>query len=87
MDLRYVIRIGPTALSDLRKLPQRVADQVLRRIALLERNLHGDIEKLRGDECRYRLRCGDYRVLFKLSGSEILIVRVKHRKDAYGYGQ
>ena len=84
MDLRYTIRIGPTALTDLEKLPQRVAGQVLRRIALLENNLQGDIKKLRGDDSRYRLRCGGYRVLFKLAGSEVLIVRVKHRKDAYG---
>ncbi len=86
MDKRYFIRIGPTAQVDLERLPQHAVGQVLRRIALLETNLHGDIKKLRGDDCRYRLRCGDYRVLFKLTGNEVLIVRVKHRKDAHGNG-
>jgi len=87
MHVRYTIRIGETALADLEKLPRHVADQVLRRIALLENNLHGDIKKLRGDDSRYRLRCGNYRVLFKLSGTGVLIVRVKHRKEAYGNGR
>ena len=31
----------------------------------------------------YRLRIGDYRVLFDLIGNEIVILRVQHRKDVY----
>ena len=31
----------------------------------------------------YRLRIGDYRVLFDLSGKDIVILRVQHRKDVY----
>jgi mRNA interferase RelE/StbE len=31
----------------------------------------------------YRLRVGDYRVLFDLDGRDIIILRVQHRKDVY----
>lgn len=31
----------------------------------------------------YRLRVGDYRVLFDMNGREIIILRVQHRKDVY----
>ena len=31
----------------------------------------------------YRIRIGDYRVLFDLVGNEIVILRVQHRKDVY----
>jgi mRNA interferase RelE/StbE len=31
----------------------------------------------------YRLRVGDYRVLFDLEGRDIVILRVQHRKDVY----
>jgi mRNA interferase RelE/StbE len=31
----------------------------------------------------YRLRIGDYRVLFDLDRKNIIIVRVQHRKDVY----
>ena len=31
----------------------------------------------------YRLRVGDYRVLFEIEEDALVIYRVKHRKDAY----
>lgn len=31
----------------------------------------------------YRLRIGDYRVLFDLDGANMIILRVQHRKDVY----
>ena len=31
----------------------------------------------------YRLRIGDYRVLFDLDGRNVVILRVQHRKDVY----
>lgn len=31
----------------------------------------------------YRLRLGDYRVLFEFEGGTILVYRIRHRKDAY----
>ena len=31
----------------------------------------------------YRLRVGDYRVLFEIEEDVLVISRVKHRKDAY----
>jgi mRNA interferase RelE/StbE len=32
---------------------------------------------------KYRLRVGDYRVLFDLEGRDVVILRVQHRKDVY----
>ncbi|HEY5075500.1 MAG TPA: type II toxin-antitoxin system RelE/ParE family toxin [Pyrinomonadaceae bacterium] len=31
----------------------------------------------------FRLRVGEYRVLFEVEGNKVLIYRVRHRKDAY----
>jgi mRNA interferase RelE/StbE len=31
----------------------------------------------------WKLRVGDYRIVFKLSGSEILVLGIIHRKDIY----
>jgi mRNA interferase RelE/StbE len=44
-----------------------------------------DIKKLKGYEDRWRLRIGDYRVLFQISLDEItaIALRVKHRREAY----
>lgn len=31
----------------------------------------------------YRIRSGDYRVLFRVEGDRVLVTRVRHRKDVY----
>jgi mRNA interferase RelE/StbE len=34
----------------------------------------------------YRFRIGDYRVIFDIKGSEIVILRVGHRREIYRRG-
>jgi len=41
------------------------------------------VKKLSGKEDKYRLRVGDFRVLFMLTGRQILVYAVKDRKEAY----
>jgi mRNA interferase RelE/StbE len=42
-------------------------------------------KKLRGDEPFYRIRVGDYRVVYQVVGKQLVIIVVKigHRKDIY----
>ena len=45
---------------------------------------HGDVRALVGLSGLYRLRVGDYRIVFQLPGADALhVVRVRHRRDAY----
>lgn len=76
------------ALDDLagiarrdRRTVQRIVDAVNR---LAEHNL-GDVRKLAGTAGEYRLRVGDWRVLFTFedNGQTLLISRVLNRRDAY----
>jgi mRNA-degrading endonuclease RelE of RelBE toxin-antitoxin system len=53
------------------------------KISRLEHGLRGDIKRLTNFDCDYRLRCGDYRVLFDVEGGSVLVHRVLHRKEAY----
>lgn len=41
--------------------------------------------KLAGADELYRVRAGDYRIIYQIADDEliVLIVRVAHRKDAY----
>ena len=32
----------------------------------------------------WKLRVGDYRVVFRIEGSEVIVLAIKHRKDVYG---
>lgn len=81
---RFQIEYGPSALDDLDRLPPRVRSQVLRKIERLEHGLHGDIKRLHEAEASYRLRAGDYRILFETEGDVIVIRRIGNRKDVYG---
>jgi len=80
---RYRIEYAPSAIDDLRSLPKREADQILRKILRLENGLHGNLKRLQNTDVAFRLRMGDYRVLFDVIGSKILIQSVGHRKDVY----
>jgi len=55
----------------------------VKKIGRLEAGLHGDIKRLKEHDPAYRLRMGDYRVLFDVEGQTITICRVKHRREAY----
>ena len=43
----------------------------------------GDIKKLKGFKNKYRLRAGNYRVLFELAGACLVVYDVGDRKDIY----
>ena len=81
--VRYVIEYGPSALDDLDALPAPRRKQILHKIERLQNGLVGNIKRLHRAEAMYRLRMGDYRVLFDVEGSIILIRRVGDRKDIY----
>ena len=82
-DHGYQIQYGPSALDDLDRLPARERAQVLRKIERLQHGLHGNIKRLQQAQTMYRLRMGDYRVLFDVTGEVIVIRRIGNRKDVY----
>jgi len=49
----------------------------------LESGLKGDIKKLTDHRPEYRLRMGDWRALFEIEGDEIVVYRIRHRREAY----
>jgi mRNA interferase RelE/StbE len=64
-------------------LPKREAEQILRKIQRLETGLQGNIKRLQNADVAFRLRMGDYRVLFDVVGDKIVIQSVGHRKNVY----
>jgi len=81
----YSIEYTPAAVRDLKALERRIQAQVLKRIETLQEHPtpHG-VEKLT-DRYEYRLRSGDYRVLFAIDfhGRRVIIGRVRHRREVY----
>jgi mRNA interferase RelE/StbE len=80
---RFVVRYTELALQNLGEIPKREALQLIRKIARLEGGLHGNIKRLQSADISYRLRMGDYRVLFDVKDAIILIQKIGHRKDVY----
>jgi mRNA-degrading endonuclease RelE of RelBE toxin-antitoxin system len=77
------IHYTETAIADLEKLPPRIAAQVMRKIDRLAFGLHGDIKRLTNYDHDYRLRSGDFRILFDVTGNKIIVQRIRDRKEAY----
>jgi mRNA interferase RelE/StbE len=71
------------AVENLHDLQKTVAAQIIRKISRLENGLTGNIKRLRQADFGYRLRMGDYRILFDIEGDRIVIQKVGHRKDVY----
>ena len=82
----YSIYLKPSAEKDLRRLPKPVVARVL---ALME-GLQSEpfprkAVKLTGTGRLYRLRAGDYRVVYEVDAEaqRIIIHYIRHRKEIY----
>ena len=81
--MRYEIEIKPRALKDGKKIPRKRLETIIEKIELLRNDLKGDVKRLTNFTPEYRLRIGNYRVLFEVDGNQIVVYRIKHRKDSY----
>jgi mRNA interferase RelE/StbE len=72
--------------QDLKKIDRQVIPRILEAIENLSENPFSEqTKKLKGAGSTYRLRVGDYRVIYQadLSDKKLVIYYVRHRKDAY----
>ena len=82
----FSIRWRASTKKDLRALSThevvRIVDAVEK---LAEEPLPHGSQKLVGSQCTYRIRVGDYRVIYELLNSVriVEVQRVRHRKDVY----
>ena len=81
--MHYRLEISEEALVQLRALSKEERRRIGQRLEALQTNLQGDVKKLAGQTGKYRLRVGDYRVLFILEKDLLFVHQVKDRKDAY----
>jgi mRNA interferase RelE/StbE len=77
--------LTPEAAQELDELPRPIHARVLR---LLERLVDwpdvSGAKQLKGELAgRYRLRTGDYRVLFRVKGETVFVEKIGHRDGFY----
>jgi len=77
-------RVVDEAQADVRRLDRPTAMRLFDGILHYPRTGGGDIEPLHGEMAgAFRLRIGDYRVLFTLFEDSLRIFGVRHRSEAY----
>ena len=81
--MEYEIEFKPKAIKDLDALQPNDARRIVERIKRMRNNLEGDVKHLTNFTPEYRLRVGDYRVLFELAANRVTVYRVVNRRDAY----
>jgi len=82
----FLIEWRRSTKKDLR----RIASVEVRKIILAVEALASDprpqgSKKMQGCDCAYRIRIGDYRVIYEVYDTRVVIevVRVSHRRDVY----
>jgi mRNA interferase RelE/StbE len=83
---QYRIEVSTTAERQLKKIQREDVVRILRSISLLAGEPHpSGSRKLSGYENIYRIRIGNYRVIYEIDGKRILVVILKigHRRDIY----
>jgi len=81
--MKYKIEFKPRSTKDLRAINNDDARKILVKVRELENDLIGDVKRLTDFEPQYRLRVGNYRVLFNVEKDVIIIYRIKHRREVY----
>lgn len=83
-DYRVVIK--PSAAKEFDKLPVSVAERVAAKIEPLARIPRpAGVKKLEGEPTRWRIRAGDWRIIFAIDDSQRIvdIIYIRHRSKAY----
>ncbi len=81
--MRFEIQFASEATRALPRLSPEVASRIVRKIERLTDGLAGDVKRLTDYSPEYRLRVGDWRVLFDVGNGVIVIQDGRHRSRAY----
>ena len=82
----YQIKFKSSAAKEFRKLPSGIKERIREAVNQLTENPRpSGVVKLRGEDRLFRIRIGDYRIVYEIDDSAKLVrvTRVRHRKDVY----
>ena len=82
----YAVELRPAARRDLRKIPKMDAGRIIAAIESLAKNPRPPgVKKLVGVEELYRIRVGDYRIVYQVQDERllVLVVKIGHRREVY----
>jgi len=86
----YKVLFQKSAFKEYKKLPKKVQVKIDESLEILSVNPLSEIlrfKKIRGRENHYRIRIGDYRLIYSPQNEQLIVrvIRVGNRKDVYKY--
>jgi mRNA interferase RelE/StbE len=80
---RYRLVIANRFRQDMRRLDAQTPRRVLEALETLQDHPRQGIRLTHVDIGQWRIRVGDWRVRYDIEGAQILLYRVRHRRDIY----
>lgn len=82
----YEVRFVTSAANEFRSLPTHVKERVGVAVEELKKNPRPlGVRKLKGHERLYRIRIGQYRLVYEINerAKLVRVTRVRHRREVY----
>jgi mRNA interferase RelE/StbE len=85
---QYTIEFVRSARKEFVKLPDRIRERIVEALQLLSHDPYSEllrIKKLKGAEDLFRIRLGDYRLVYEINDQKLIVIVIKigHRSDIY----
>ena len=84
--MAYSILLAPPAERQLKALAEPAQKRIVKRLRTLQDNPRPQgVNKLAGEEDLYRIREGDYRIVYTIQDKKliVLVVKIGDRKEVY----
>lgn len=85
MSIKFKIFFHPDIYKDIKNIPKQDHERIRKAIEIklkINPQIYGI--PLRGSlKLFYKLRVGDYRIVFKISGGDVFVLAIGHRKNIY----
>jgi len=82
----FAVEYRPSVLKSLKHLPKKNLVQIKKKIDSISKCLpEPAITKMKGNNPFHKIRSGNYRIIYEIQSSKliILIVKIGYRKDVY----
>jgi len=83
--MEYNVDLLPTAQRDYRKLPPELRPRISQALRTLKNPHLVSAKKVRDSKDRWRIRVGDYRIIYKIDSSQrlVIVISIAHRREVY----
>lgn len=84
----HSVQFVDSARKEFDLLPAKLRSKIVEALVLLSQNPYSEllkVKKLKGANELYRIRIGDYRVVYKIRNEilVVIVIKIGHRSDVY----